>query len=140
GAIDAANHLLQLVPHAVPAMALRGLSEFETADYKDSLRDLDAAVQHGAANDPRNEQIIRYHLALDLTRAGRFQDALEQYRIFAQKHVSDPNILVGLGLAGMRATSFPTEIRTEDREMYQAAGSAGYAFLAEESNQADTLF
>lgn len=140
GAIDAANHLLQLVPHAVPAMALRGLSEFETADYTASLRDLDTAVQHGGANDPHNEQIIRYHLALDLTRAGRFQDALEQYKIFAQKHVSDPNILAGIGLAGMRATSFPTEIRPEDREIYQAAGSAGYAFLADESNQADTLF
>src|SRR5215472_16654665 len=73
GAIDAANHLLQLVPHAVPAMALRGLSEFETADYKAALNDLDMAVQHGAANDPRNEQIVRCHLALLLTRAGRFQ-------------------------------------------------------------------
>jgi tetratricopeptide (TPR) repeat protein len=30
GAIDAFTHLLQLVPTAVPAMALRGLCEFET--------------------------------------------------------------------------------------------------------------
>lgn len=140
GAIDAANHLLELVPHAVPAMALRGLSEFEVANYKDSLRDLEMAVQHGAASDPHNEQIVRYHLALDLTRASRFQDALEQYRVFAEKSINTPEILAGIGLAGMRVTSFPSEIRPEDRELYVAAGSAGYAFLAGDSNQADALF
>jgi tetratricopeptide (TPR) repeat protein len=140
GAIEAANHLLQLVPHAVPAMALRGLSEFEIADYKNSLEDLETAVAHGAANDPHNEQIIRYHLALDLTRAGRFQDALAQYKIFADKHLTDSDMLVGLGLAGMRITSFPSEVTTKDREVYQAAGTAGYAFLAGDSEQADSLF
>ncbi|HEY3705784.1 MAG TPA: tetratricopeptide repeat protein [Terracidiphilus sp.] len=140
GAIDAANHMLQIVPHAVPAMALRGLSEFEIADYKSSLRDLEMAVQHGAASDPHNEQIVRLHLALDLTRADRFQDALEQYRALAEKQINTPEILIGIGLAGMRSTSFPSEIRPEDRDLYVGAGAAGFAFLAGESNQADTLF
>lgn len=140
GAIDAASHLLQLAPHAVPAIALRGLSEFEVADYKDSLRDLDMAVQHGAANDPHNEQIVRYHLALDLARAGRFQDALDQYRALAEKQTNAPEILLGIGLAGMRVTSFPQEVRAEDQELYSAAGRAGYAFLKGESNAADELF
>ncbi|HEY2860506.1 MAG TPA: tetratricopeptide repeat protein [Terracidiphilus sp.] len=140
GAIDAANHLLSLVPHAVPAMALRGLSEFETADYPSSLRDLETAVEHGGASDPHNEQIIRYHLALVLARESRFQDALEQYKALATKGVSDPELLVGLGLAGMRVTSFPSEIADQDKAVYQAAGTAGYAFLAGDTDQADTLF
>lgn len=140
GAVDAANHLLALAPHAVPAMALRGLSEFELADYNASLRDLETAVQHGAANDPHNEQIVRYHLALDLTRAGRFQDALDQYKVFAQKGLSDADMLAGIGLAGMRVTSFPTEIRAEDRPLYEAAGKAGYVFLSGDNNQAESLF
>ena len=140
GAIDAASHLLQLEPHAVPAMALRGLSEFEVADYKGSLRDLEMAVQHGAANDPHNEQIVRYHLALDLTRADRFQDALEQYRALAERQINTPEILVGIGLAGMRAASFPSEVRPQDQELYMGAGRAGYAFLSGDSNQANDLF
>jgi tetratricopeptide (TPR) repeat protein len=141
GAIGAADHLLKLEPHAVPAMALRGLSEFEVADYRDSLRDLETAVQYGAANDPHNEQIVRYHLALDLTRAGRFQDAVDQYKELAQKGVGDPEMLVAIGLAGMHVTSFPAEIgRQSDRALYQAAGGAGYAFLAGDTLQADTLF
>jgi len=64
-------------------MALRGLCEFETGAYDDALRDLDTAVAHGAAKDPHNEQILRYHLAQLLTRAGRFQDAQTQYGFFA---------------------------------------------------------
>ena len=140
GAIDAATHLLALQPHAVPAMALRGLSEFETANYGAALNDLETAVEHGGASDPRNEQIIRYHLALALTRAGRFQDALDQYKIFAEKGLTDPEMLEGIGLAGMHTTSFPAEVKESDRALYLAAGAAGYAFLAGDTQKADTLF
>jgi len=49
-AIDAFNHLLVLQPGAPPALALRGLCEFETGAYDDALRDLDDAVAKGAAN------------------------------------------------------------------------------------------
>jgi tetratricopeptide (TPR) repeat protein len=140
GAIDAASHLLELAPHAVPAMALRGLSEFEVADYNASLRDLETAVDHGAANDSHNEQVIRYHLALDLCRAGRFQDALDQYKLLADNGFSSPEMLAGLGLAGMHLTSFPAEVAESDRGLYVAAGTAGSAFLAGSSQKADSLF
>jgi tetratricopeptide (TPR) repeat protein len=139
-AIDAFSHLLQLQPKAVPAMALRGLCEFETAAYDDALRDLDMAVAHGAANEPRNEQIIRFHLALLLTHAGRFQDALEQYKFFATKHLDAPDLLLGVGLAGLRVGKFPKDVSASDRDLYQAAGEAGYALLAEESERGDDLF
>jgi len=45
GGIDAFTHLLQLVPTAAPAMALRGLCEFETRAFDDSLRDLASSVE-----------------------------------------------------------------------------------------------
>lgn len=141
GAIDAATHLLQLAPQAVPAMALRGLSEFETGDYNASLRDLDTAVKHGAAQDPRNEPIVRYHLALVLTRDGRFQDALEQYKVFAQKgSATNPEMLVAIGLAGMRIPSMPNDVAPESRPMIGEAGEAGLAFLADRSVEADERF
>lgn len=142
GAIDAFTHLLQLAPTATPALALRGLCEFETAAYDDSLRDLEQAVAHGALNQPRNEQIIRYHLALLFTHASRFQDALEQYQHLATQSTDapDPDLLVGIGLAGMRNPSFPKDVPPQDRELYQAAGKAGYVFLSGDNEQADELF
>jgi tetratricopeptide (TPR) repeat protein len=140
GAIDAFTHLLQLVPTAVPAMALRGLCEFETAAYDDSLRDLEQAVAHGALNQPRNEQIIRYHLALLLAHTGRFQEALDQYRYFAEHKADAPDLNIGIALAGMRVASFPKDIPAQDKSLYEAAGSAGYVFLSGDNERADDLF
>ncbi len=140
GAIDAFSHLLQLAPTAVPAMALRGLCEFETGAYDDSLRDLEQAVAHGALNQPHNEQIIRYHLAQLLARASRFQSALDQYHFFAENHADAPDLMLGIGLAGMRVPSLPKDVAPQDREFYQAAGKAGYVFLSGDSETADDLF
>lgn len=140
GAADAFTHLLQLAPTAVPAMALRGLCEFETGAYDDSLRDLEQAVAHGALNEPRNEQIIRYHLAQLLMHQSRFQEALEQLQFFATQHVDAPDLKVVIGLAGMRVPLFPKDVPEQDRALYEVAGNAGYVFLSGDNEQADDLF
>ena len=139
-AIDAFTHLLKLESHAAPAMALRGLCEFETAAYDDALRDLDTAVAHGAANDPRNAPILRFHLAQLLARAGRFQDALAQYSFFASGKVENPDLDAGIGMAGMRAAALVSAAGAQDRVLYEAAGRAGWQLLANNTMQADASF
>jgi len=144
-AIEAFDRLLLLDPHAIPGMALRGLCEFETGAYDAALRDLDEAVAKGAANQPRNEQILRYHLAELLTRASRFQDAQTQYGFFATEGVSNPDppspdLLVGLGLAGMRTALLTQDVPPADRELYQSVGAAGFSLLAGQTQEADTAF
>ena len=139
-AIEAFNHLLSLAPHAAPAMALRGLCEFETAAYDDALRDLDMAVAHGAANDPRNAQILRYHLAQLLTRAGRFQDALLQYGYFPKNNAENPDLDAAIGMAGMRVAGLLSDLPAQDRALCEAAGHAGYPLLGEDSVEATRRF
>ena len=139
-AIDAFTHLLQLAPQAVPPMALRGLCEFETAAYDEALRDLEQSVAHGAANDPRNAQILRFHLAQLLTRAGRFQDALTQYAFFPKEKVENANLDAAIGMAGMRIAGLLSDAPAQDRALYEAAGHAGYALLDEDSMGADKRF
>jgi tetratricopeptide (TPR) repeat protein len=121
-------------------MALRGLSEFEIGNYAASLNDLDTAVKHGAAQDPRNEPIVRYHLALALTKASRFDEALLQYYSFAQKGSSNPEMLVAIGLAGLRIPSLPNEVSPESRQIIGEAGAAGFDMLADHSVDADEKF
>ena len=75
---DALSHYLELTPNAPAALAMRGLCEFETADYAQSLKDIQRALSLGAANQPRNEKILRYHESLLLARTGNFEDALGQ--------------------------------------------------------------
>ena len=67
---DALSHYLQLTPNAAPAFALRGLCSFELGEYPQSLSDIQRGISLGAANQSRNEQILRYHEGLLMTRLG----------------------------------------------------------------------
>jgi predicted Zn-dependent protease len=139
-AIESFTHLLRLDPTAVPAMALRGLCEFQSADYDNSLRDLEQAAGHGALNQPDHEQILRYHLALLLTRSGRFPEALQQYRALAAKKSDIPDLKLGIGAAGLGIASFPSEIPDQDRALCQSAGEAAYALYTGNSEDANQMF
>jgi len=139
-AIGAFTHLLQIVPTAMPAMALRGLCEFETAAYDDALRDLEQAVAHGAASDPRNEQILRFHLGQLLTRAGRYRDALDQYEVFARHQVESSDLYAAIGMAGMQNAHLLSELAAQDRAVYEAAGRAAYPLLADDSTESSHRF
>jgi tetratricopeptide (TPR) repeat protein len=139
-AIEAFNHFLQLKPGVGPAMALRGLSEFETGADDDALRDLEQGIQKGAGDQPDKEATIRFHLAELLCRGGRFEDAVAQYAFFAAHHINEPDLLLGIGLAGMRIPALPQNTPAEKRPFLEAVGSAGFAYLSNNADEADRQF
>ena len=121
-------------------LAMRGLCEFEIADYGLSLKDIERALALGAANQPRNEKILRYHDALLLTRAGRFEDALRSYAFFASDPDPNPELLLALGLAGLRTPLLPKELKTDQRDLYIAAGKATFTFMKRDLDAARVEF
>lgn len=137
---ESLTHYLKLSHGAAPAVALRGLCEFETGDYEQSLADIEAGLSSGAANDPRNEQILRYHAGLLLTRAGQFQEAIQQYTWFADKGISSPELFLALGLAGLRTAKMPQDVMPDDHDLFTEAGSAAYEFLAHHQDKAQQDF
>ncbi|HTU33232.1 MAG TPA: tetratricopeptide repeat protein [Candidatus Acidoferrum sp.] len=137
---ESLTHYIELSPNAGPAVALRGLCEFETADYAQSLKDIETGLSLGAATDSRNEQILRYHAALLLTRAGQYQPALQEYAWFARNGISSPELLLGLGLAGLRVPTMPKDIQPDQQPLLAAAGEAAYQFLARHEDQAQKAF
>jgi tetratricopeptide (TPR) repeat protein len=130
-AIDALSHYLELTPNAAPALAMRGLSEFETGDYQKSLNDIQKSLSLGAANQSKNEKILRFHESMLLTRLGRFEDAVRSFGFFAPE---DPNreLLLALGLAGLRAPLLPKDVSDDRRETYRAAGKAALDFMKDD--------
>ena len=125
---DALSHYLEMTPNAAPALAIRGLCEFEIADYAGSLKDVQHALALGAANQSRNEKILRYHEALLLTHAGRFEDALRSYAFFTHDDPT-PELLVAIGLAGLRTPLLPRELKADQQELYASAGKAAFDFM-----------
>jgi tetratricopeptide (TPR) repeat protein len=137
---DALTHYLDLAPKAGPAFALRGLCEFETGEYAQSLADIQHALSLGAANAPRNEQILRYHEALLLTHSQRFEEALRAYGVFARDGVTSPELLLAMGLAGLRTPLFPKELAANQQDLYLAAGNAAFQFMAGDAKKGQAAF
>jgi len=138
---DALSHYLEIIPNAAPALAMRGLCEFEIAEYEKSLGDIQRALALGAANQPRNEKILRYHEALLLTRTGRFEDALRSYAFFTHDAAdSNPELLLAIGLAGLRTALLPKELKTDQQEVYLSAGRAAFDFMEGDKETARAEF
>jgi len=139
-ATDALSHLIALNPNAGEALALRGLCEFETGKFPQSLADIRKGRTAGAANDARHEQILRYHEAMALTRLGSFQDALKVYAAFAEHKVSNPELLVGIGLAGLRMPLLPKDVSADQQPLLSAVGDAVFKFMAGDNQGAQAAF
>jgi tetratricopeptide (TPR) repeat protein len=137
---DALTHYLALVPEAGPAWALRGLCEFETGDYGRSLTDIQRGLSSGAGKEPRDEKILRYHEALLLTRKGNFEGALQEYAALARGKVPNPEVLVAIGLAGLRTPLLPGDLKADKRDLYLAAGNAAFLFLSGDQPAAQQSF
>jgi tetratricopeptide (TPR) repeat protein len=137
---DALSHYLELTPNAAPALAMRGLCEYEIGEYEPSLKDIQRALALGAANQPRNEKILRYHEALLLTRTGRFEDALRSYAFFAHDEDSNPELQLALGLAGLRTPLFPKDLRADQQEPYISAGKAAFDSMKKDAESARVGF
>jgi tetratricopeptide (TPR) repeat protein len=141
---DALTHYLSLVPDAAPAFALRGLCEFETGEYPQSLADIQRGLSLGAAKQPRDEAVLRYDQALLLTRTGSFEAALQTYSSLVRGKVRNkapnPEVLVGIGLAGLRIPLLPKELANEKRDMVATAGNAAFVFMSGDETAAQSAF
>jgi tetratricopeptide (TPR) repeat protein len=137
---DALTHYIGLVPDGGPAWALRGLCEFETAEYAKSLTDLQRGLSLGAARQPSDENFLRFHEALLLTWSGTFERALREYARLARRTGPNPELLIGIGLAGLRMPLLPRDLRADKRDLFMAAGNAAFLFLSGDVSAAEREF
>ena len=139
-AADALSHLVDLNAEAGQALALRGLCEFETRNYSQSLADIQKGLTLGAATDAHNEQILRYHQAMLLTRLERYQDALRAYAVFAEHKLSNPELMIAIGLAGLRMPLLPEDVKPDQQPLLTAVGEATFKFMAGDGQGAQEAF
>jgi tetratricopeptide (TPR) repeat protein len=129
-AIDALSHYIGLMSKAGPAYALRGLCEFESGQYPESLQDIQHAISLGAANEPRNAGILVYHEALLLTRLGRYEEALAKYDVLVKHGTTSPDVIHGLGLAGLRMPILPADLDPTQQQLVSLVGQAAASVMS----------
>jgi tetratricopeptide (TPR) repeat protein len=148
---DALTHFIELTPNAGPAMALRGLCEFEIGEYDQSLNDIQHGISLGAANTPRSEKILRYHEALLLAHKGNFEGALQRYAALSRAesasgspagttNPANPELLLSIGLAGLRTPLMPKELKADKQDLYVAAGNGAFLFWTKDRKGAERAF
>jgi tetratricopeptide (TPR) repeat protein len=137
---DALTQFLKLTPDSGPAFAVRGLCEFETGEYPQSAQDIQQGLALGAGNQPRYENLLRYHQLLLFTISGDFESALREYAVFARNGTPSPEILIGIGLAGLRMALRPQDLGPKLRDPVMAAGSAAFQFMAGNEAKAQQEF
>jgi tetratricopeptide (TPR) repeat protein len=132
-ALDALNRYLQLTPNAAPALALRGLCEFSTGEYLQSLQDLELGVLRGAANQPRNARIIFYHEALALMRLGRFEESLGKFTLLTREGpdngTDSQDLAIDIGLAGLHMNLLSKDVPVSQTQMLSSIGHAALLLM-----------
>ena len=134
------SRYLELLPNAGPALAVRGLCEYEMGDYPQALLDIQRGLASGAADGSSNERIVVYHEALLLTAAGAFEDALRVYTSLARFGGGDPEMLAGVGLAGLRIPLLPKDVNAATQSVATAAGTAAIHYMNGDYPKAEQEF
>ena len=137
---DAFTHLVKLDDHAPLGWSFLGLCEFETGDYAPALDHIQRGLALGANRDPATGQVLLFHQALLLTRAGLFDQAQRQFIPFARKGSRDPALMAGIGLAALLLPLTPKEIPPAQSGLIAKAGKAAYAWMAGDTASADEAF
>jgi tetratricopeptide (TPR) repeat protein len=125
---DALTHFLDFGPDP-QGYALRGMCEFETGEYANSLADIQRAISLGAADDAGKEQALHFYEAMLLTRLGKFEDSLRTFVYFAQRRIVNQDLLLAIGLAGLRMPLVPKDVSGDQRPLLIDTGTAVYAFM-----------
>src|SRR4029453_8396959 len=113
-------------PKSATAWTMQGLCSFRLKEYESALSEIQKGRELGLGDNPDLQAIAGYHVAILLTRFGRFEVAYENLRDFALRDRDSPGVVEAFGLAVLRLPYLPAEAPLEKREMILRAGRAGY--------------
>jgi tetratricopeptide (TPR) repeat protein len=133
------RRFVTITPKAGPAYAFLGLCEYDTGRYDLALQHLRKWAGSGWPGTPELIDVAAFHLALLLTREGRFVEALFLFATEAGKSHRSPALAEAMGLAALRMKDLPEDYPRERREMVWLAGEGTlYASLpSHEYDRAD---
>ncbi len=136
---DALQHFVDLNAGAAPGWALLGLCEFETGKYSPSLEHIEHALSLGVGNDQMTS-VLRFHEALLLTRNENFDTALQKYAAFINTTATNPEVLLGIGLAATRQAKLPSKVPASDEELLTEIGKAVFYTMANRQSDAEQAY
>lgn len=139
-AIGAFRKLVELDGHLTEAWAMLGLSEYETHDYDDALKDLQRAEREGAVADASLQNVVDFHFALLLNAHGDSDGALLLLSSLYLKGVRSESLQVALGLSLLRVPILPSDLAPSRDALVHDAGSLEALVATKQNDKADLAF
>jgi tetratricopeptide (TPR) repeat protein len=136
---DLMRRLVALEPTAGPALALLGMSEYETKDCSRALDHLQRAREIGVGEERELAQSVYFYSSVLLTRFERYDDASTLLFGMVRSGYPTQAIVEPVGLAILRYPFLPAEIPPDRREMFRIAGQATLAVEAQRRDEAEKL-
>jgi tetratricopeptide (TPR) repeat protein len=122
------------------AWAFKGLCGFQLGAYATALDDLTRAQKLGLGDDAEFPAVVGYHRAMLLTRAGKFEPAVEEIRSFVRGGNTGPLIVEALGTALLRLAKVSSELTPQEREMAQLAGQGAILAFRRMTDEAEKAY
>jgi tetratricopeptide (TPR) repeat protein len=120
---DAFRQMVKLDTGNSVAITMLGLCEFGVRDFDNALAHLRGGQKIGVGN-AGIDTVAKYHLAMLLTRAGDFEQALGVLVTMAQSGKQSPAYLMLAGTAGLWKPHLPEDVPPDQREVVLLAGRA----------------
>jgi len=118
--------------------AFLGLCEFENGAYAQAQAHFEKAL-HGDL-PPDLSQVVGFHDALLLTRAGLFDQAWQMYRPLVERGIDDPTLIAALGLNALGQAMLPRVIPRGQRDFVMAVGTATRISMSGDNDKAEAAF
>jgi tetratricopeptide (TPR) repeat protein len=124
------RRLTVLKPDLVPAWTLEGLCEYQLRDYRAALKSLTQVQRLGFGENLELSRAARLHLALVLTKLGYSEKAIGWlYKLMLIERNKTPEIIVAVGVAGLRKHWIPPEVPESERDKVLKLGDAMATFI-----------
>jgi tetratricopeptide (TPR) repeat protein len=124
------RRLTVLKPDLVPAWTLKGLCEYQLRDYKAALKSLTQVQRLGFQENLELSRAARLHLALVLAKLGYSEKAIVWlYKLILNERNKTPEIIVAVGIAGLRKRWTPPEVPESERDKVLKLGDAMATFI-----------
>jgi len=134
---SAFRRLTVLKPDLVPAWTLKGLCEYQLRDYRAALKSLTRVQRLGFRENLELSRAARLHLALVLAKLGYSEKAIAWLeKLILLERNKTPEIIVAVGIAGLRKRWIPPEIPESERDKVWKLGDAMTTFMISSDHKA----
>jgi len=140
GCRDALKRFVELKADAAPAWGILGLCEFQNGEYAPSLTHIQRSLALGSSEQSEMEKVLRFHEAILLTHAGKFEEAIQKYVWFLHGTEPSSTLLSALGLAALRTPIVPKDIPPDQQDLFKTAGAAAFAQMSGDGASAHQIF